>query len=170
MTLDDLTVSFAHLNRDIMLSDWEWLIGKSKLPVLITAGGDAFVKDTNDDTVHFLDVTMGYLTKVAATGKEFRELLDDREFVGTHFSVQMVGELMRSGLNLPKGKIYSFVVPPAMGGAQALSNVEISNIEVHFSIAGQTHNQIKDLPIGTPIDSVKLVGPSKPKKWWQLWS
>ena len=152
-----------------MLSDWEWLIGKSKLPVLISAGGDAFVQDTNDDTVHFLDVTAGRLTKVATTGGEFRALLDDPDFVETHFSVQMVGDLMQSGSSLPKGKIYSFVVPPALGGALALSNVEVADLEVHFSIAGQIHNQIRGLPVGTPIGSVKLFGPPKPKKWWQLW-
>ena len=169
MTLDDLTINFAHLNRDILLSDWEWLIGKNKLPILISAGGDAFVQDTNDNTVHFLDVTAGRLTKVASTGKEFRTLLDDREFARTYFSVQKLGELMRSGSNLPKGKIYSFIVPPALGGALELDNIEVADIEVHFSIAGQIHRQIKDLPKGTPIDSVKLTVPSKSKKWWKLW-
>lgn len=169
MTLDDLTVNFSHLNREKLLSDWEWLIGKTKLPVLLTACGNAFVQDTDDSSVHFLDTSSARLSTVAENAAEFRQLLHDREFVETYLSVRMISDLTESGLRLNKGEIYSFKIPLALGGKGELSNVETSDIEVYFSIAGQLQHQYKDLADGTPIREIKLALEPKPKKWWQVW-
>ncbi len=62
--MNDLTVNFSHLDRNTLLEDWQWLIGPSKLPILLTAG-DAFVQDADDGTVHFLDVGVGQMHPVA---------------------------------------------------------------------------------------------------------
>jgi len=167
MNLDDLTVNFVHLNRKLLLSDWEWLIGK-KLPILLTAGGNAFVQDASDNSIYFFDVDLGSLTIVAKNIEEFRLFLQKPDFVANYFSVQMVGDLIQSGLTLPKGKIYSFKVLPMLGGKLELSNVEISDIEVHFSITGQIHKQCKNLPYGTSINKVELRLPANTKKWWQF--
>ena len=39
--------------------------------------------------------------------------------------------------------------PPALGGQLDPDNIETCHIAVHFSISGQIHQQIKDLPAGT---------------------
>lgn len=142
MTLDDLTVNFQHLNREEILSDWTWLIGQSKLPILLLASGDAFVQDKDDGSIHFLDVTSGRLSKVSVSIEQFRLLLSNRDFVAKYFAVQMIGDLIQSGHKLEKGQIYSFIVSPALGGKYELANVELSDIEVHFSINGQIHQQL----------------------------
>ena len=170
MTLDELTVNFSHLNRKRLLSDWEWLIGKGKLPILLTAGGNAFVQDTGDNSVHFLDTTWTQLSKIAEDPEEFRQLLRNKEFVETYLSVPMISDLVESGLRLNKGEIYSFQIPLALGGKGELSNVEANDIEVHFSIAGQLQHQCKDLPEGTPIRNIKLALKPRAKKWWQVWA
>jgi hypothetical protein len=46
--------------------------------------------------------------------------------------------------------------PPALGGAVDLENVELSDFVLATNIAGQIHQQIKDLPSGTPISGVSL--------------
>ncbi|WP_241771738.1 hypothetical protein [Vibrio parahaemolyticus] len=44
MTLDDLTVAFSHIDRNSLLSDWDWLLKGAFFPILISASGDAFVQ------------------------------------------------------------------------------------------------------------------------------
>ena len=95
ITMSDLTVNFAHLDRDTLLDDWHWLIGLSKLPILLTASGNAFVQDTDDETVHFLSVGTAELFPVAENEDAFRALLDD-EFVANYLAVQMVGAMMQT--------------------------------------------------------------------------
>ncbi len=151
MTLSDLTVNFHHLDRETLLEDWQWLIGPARLPILLTACGDAFVQDVSEGTVHFLDVGAGTIQQVAESGKEFQSLLSDRDFVMGFFRVQLVSELRVSGRVLKAGQIYSFKTPPFLGGEYAASNVEPTDIEVHFSLLGQIREQVTGLPEGTKI-------------------
>jgi Domain of unknown function (DUF1851) len=146
ITIDDLTVNFAHLDRDTLLEDWHWLIGPAKLPVLLTAIGDAFVQDTGTGAVSMLDTAAGELVPVAADADAFRALLGDREFVMGHFAVNAVMDLRAGGLELGEGQIYSWKVPPVLGGEYAFANAEATDISVHFSLTGQIHEKV-----GTPI-------------------
>ena len=156
ITMNDLTVNFSHLDRDTLLEDWSWLIGPARLPILVTAAGDAFVQDADDGTVYFLDVGAGQIHPVASNPEELRSLLADKEFVVNRLAVQMVGALMQAGMKLEPGQVYSFKVPPVLGGQYALNNVEMTDIAVHFSVAGQICRQVRDLPEGTPIDSITI--------------
>jgi hypothetical protein len=45
MNLDNLTVGFGDVDRSSLLSDWGWLVGGSKSPILLTASCDAFLHD-----------------------------------------------------------------------------------------------------------------------------
>lgn len=104
MDLNDLTVNFAHLDCQAVLEDWSWLIGNSKLPILLLASGDAFVQDTDTDAVHFLDVGVCALTEVATSFDEFKSLLSDKEFVLNYFAVEMVTDLRHYGCLLNPGQ------------------------------------------------------------------
>lgn len=156
MTLDDLTVNFSHLDQRSLLRDWHWLIGTNRRPILLAAAGDAFVKDETDGSIHMLDVGTGALHAVADSESDFRELLGKKDFVLDHLSVPMVGDLRRAGHILGPGQIYSFKTPPVLGGEYVMSNVEIADIEVHFSTNGQIHEQVAALPPGTPIDRIHV--------------
>ena len=169
MTLDDLTVNFEHLDRATLLEDWEWLIGKTKPPILISAFGDAFLQDAGDGTVHLLDVGANQIGFIAESVDEFKELLSDRNFVGKYFNVQVIGDLRLKGLVLKPRQIYSFITPAVLGGQYALDNIEIADIAVHFSIAGQIGRQVKDVPPGTPIKSIAIEESPKLKRGWRFW-
>ena len=156
ITMSDLMVNFSHLDRDTLLEDWAWLIGPTKLPILVTAAGDAFVQDADDDTVHFLDVGAGQIHQVADDPEGLRSSLANKEFVVNHLAVQMVGALMQGGIKLGPGQIYSFKVPPFLGGQYALDNVEVSDIAVHFAITGQVCRQVDDVPPGTPVEGFTI--------------
>ena len=156
MTLDELTVNFRDLNRDQLLSDWAWMVGSSRLPILLTASGDAFLQDKANGSISVLDVAAGELIPVAKSLGEFQRLLADRTFVLNHFAVEMVSDLRRSGRLLGPGQIYSFRKPPILGGEYTLENIEVTDIEVHFSIAGQLHKQVHGRAPGTPVGGAAI--------------
>jgi hypothetical protein len=156
MTLNDLTVNFTHLEREALLRDWQWLIGQQKQPILLAAIGDAYLQDTQDGTVHLLDVGAGELEQVAESVDEFRALLGDRQFVTDSFVPGTIVELRGAGKTLGYGQIYSYKHPPVLGGSYSTDNLEPTDIQVHFSVLGQIHAQVKDLPPGTPIDRIDI--------------
>jgi hypothetical protein len=156
ITLNELTVSIEHLDRERLLGDWRWLIGSSKQPILLSAIGDAFVQDDDDGTIHLLDTAAGTCQLVAANQAELRNLMSDSRWVTDHLAVEPVADFLANGLRLEPGQIYSWKHPPALGGEYAFENVATADIEVHFSITGHLHEQIRSLPPGTPIDQVRF--------------
>jgi hypothetical protein len=142
LTLNDLTVGFSHLDRMTLLEDWNWKLKGSFLPILLSASGDAFVQHVGNDEVWWLDTGGAEFSKVAETQEQFNELLTQKEFVIECFAVQMIGDLMQSGNSLGDGQIYSLKQPWILGGKYELSNIEATDIEVHFSITGQIAQQV----------------------------
>lgn len=71
-----------------------------------------------------------------------------------------------AGQHLGPDDVYSFRIPPVLGGLVDVSNVEVMSFTVAASINGQIHRQVKDLPPGSPISGVTVDGPdpSKPRK------
>ncbi len=157
MNLNDLTVNFEHLDRKQILEGWEWLIGKSKIPIMLTACGNAFVQDENSLSVHYLDVTGGILEKVAESGEEFTSLLGNKDFIINHFDINLIGGMRQQNSHLEKGKVYSFKITPRLGGKFDFQNIEQTDILVHYSLNGQIAHQLKDVPEGTPINEIKHV-------------
>ena len=156
ITMNDLTVNSSHLNQSELLVDWFWLIGERKLPILITAMGNAFLQDVDNGTVHVLDPGEGKLRYVAASMEEFQNLLADRAFVYAELMVEGFAGLQRAGSVLAPGQVFGFKQPPVLGGSFDLDNLEATDIEIHFSFSGQIHEQVRDLPEGTVISRVSM--------------
>lgn len=152
MTIKDLTVNFSHLDQETLLSDWNWLLTETRLPICITVAGDAFVQDTVTGAVSFLDTTGGTLEKVAADSAGFEALLTNREFVMKHFAVELVAPFLRAGQRPPAGQVFSFKKPPVLGGEYSQANLETTDMEVHFGMLGQIWEQVAQLPPGTPVN------------------
>jgi hypothetical protein len=72
------------------------------------------------------------------------------------FALQLVGNLLTSGIRLGPGECFGYKVPPVLGGEVNLNNFEPTDLQVHFGILGQIHRQVKDLPHGTPIGEIKI--------------
>jgi hypothetical protein len=167
--LDKLTVTLRDPERQAdILSDWTWLIGSAKRPLLLTAAGDAFVQDLGDGSVHYLNVNAGQVSRIAETTQAFEHLLHDAVFVDAYLCPHLVDDLRRRGMVLKQNEIYSYRIPLALGGKVGADNIDIANAEVHFSIAGQIARQIVDLPAGTPIRKID-VGMPRVKPWWKFW-
>ena len=155
LTLDDLTVSFSHLDRKALLRDWRWLIGSKKLPVLVTALGNAFVLDTEDGTVHLLDAGPATLQQVSACTDEFRKRLRDKDFVVEHFAPIIVVRMRERGLPLQAGQLYGFRKAPPLGGEYSADNLEPTDIDVHFALLGQIQQRARKIPEG--VDEIEII-------------
>jgi hypothetical protein len=152
-----------------MLDEWTWLIGSQKRPFLFSAFGDAFVQDMHDGAIEFLDVSAAHLSRIAETAEAMEKLLCDPAFVETYLRPHIVEDLRSRDRLLKPNQIYSLRIPRSLGGDVTLENIEIIDVEVHFSITGQIERQIADFPEGTAISGFKFEGLRKAKPWWRFW-
>jgi hypothetical protein len=49
-----------------------------------------------------------------------------------------------------------YTVPPFLGGEHSISNLELIDLDVYWSIIGQLRAKVRDLPLGTSIRSVTI--------------
>jgi hypothetical protein len=54
--------------------------------------------------------------------------------------------------------VYGFTIPPKLGGASDVNNVEVQDFVVALHIAGQIHCQIRDTPPGMKITGIAADG------------
>lgn len=156
ITMNDLTVNFSHLDQATLLEDWRWLIGDHKQPILIASIGNAFLRDDQDGAIHLLDVGSGEMRFIAYSTEEFKELLSQKDFVTEELAVQAVGDLIQMDRRLDPGQVYGFLKPPVLGGKYEYENLAPTDLEVHFSLLGQIHEQVRFLPAGTKIGGVLI--------------
>jgi len=52
--------------------------------------------------------------------------------------------------------VYSFKVPPVLGGQFDVPNIEVMHFVVTANLAGQLHQQIRELPPGTKISGFEM--------------
>lgn len=99
------------------------------------------------------------MTQVAGSIEDFRKKLQDPEVVRDWFLVDVISALKEEGHKLESTQVYSYKKMIVLGGEYSPDNFEPTDIEVHFSFAGQIHQQVKDLPPGTKINAVKFTKP-----------
>lgn len=158
ITWNELTVDFQKHGAGDLLRDWRWLLGDSMQLLLVSAIGDMFLTDSAGE-VFWLDTGTGQLQKIAASIDQFQQLRQQQENAEQWFIPQLVGDLITSGVRLAPGQCYSYKKPPILGGEIEPSNFQPTDLSVHFSILGQIHRQVKDLPPGTKIKDIKIEGP-----------
>jgi Domain of unknown function (DUF1851) len=163
ITWNELTVSPNGIDFDDLLSDWRWLIGEEYQPVVISTLGDLFLRQ-DDGRIFWLKTGWGQLTEVAVNGEEFKKLMVQPNNAAEWFMPNLVGDLLSSGKRLGPGQCFSYQVPPVLGGEIGPQNFQPTSLSVHFSILGQIHEQVKDLPEGTPIGEIKIREDQPPKR------
>ena len=162
-----LTIATDGLPFDALLSDWRWLVSPDFTPVLMTAFGDLFLRDKSG-RVHFLDLMSGEFKPVANSQEAFERLCEDREQRRSWFVGFLFTEVRKLRGELVAGQCYSCKTPLSLGGQLEPDNFERADLQVHYSILGQLHEQTRHLPAGTKINTIKIGGnheDSKPKIW-----
>jgi hypothetical protein len=169
ITTDLLVVTLSPEAMASILDEWTWLIGAEKRPLLVTACGDVFVEDLLERTIQFLDTSARELSPVAETRQGFEQLLADPLFIENYLHPDRVEILRGKGYFLKKNQVYSFSTPLSLGGQISADNIEIADVEVHFSVAGQIECQIADIPVGTLVTGIKINRMPSKKTWWKFW-
>ena len=155
MKPNKITIDIHTLDWTVLLNDWTWLLKKQYSPILVTAFGDMFLRDT-DGRVDFLDLISGKLTQVADSVEEMQQLINIRENQVEWLMTEVFATLQAQGIYFGDGQCYSFIQPPILGGQLEPDNIEVTDIYVHVSLAGQIHRQVKDMPAGTKITDIKI--------------
>jgi hypothetical protein len=158
ITWNELTVNFQTHGADDLLCDWRWLLGDSMQLLLVSALGDMFLADA-EGRIFWLDTGTGQLQQIAGSETEFKQLMQQKENADQWFIPQLVGDLMAGGIRLSPGQCYSYKKPPILGGEIEPANFEPADLSVHFSLLGQLHRKVKDLPPGAKISDIKIVEP-----------
>jgi len=141
----------------VALQAWQWLPIENKQVAVITSFGDLFLQD--EEGIWFLDTLGGRLDKVCASLDELQGILNTRDGQDQYLLAGLVVEATQRGLLLGPDQCYDFAINPVLGGELAIENVEIQDFAVAVDIAGQIHEQCKDLPPGTPISEIKFEEP-----------
>ena len=158
ITWKELIVNINKHGGDDLLADWRWLLGDSMQLLVVSALGDMFLADAAG-RVHWLDTGTGQLTEVAGSAEEFKRLMQQRENADQWFVPELIGDLIASGLRLGPGQCYSYKKPPVLGGEIQPRNFKPTDLSVHFSVLGQIHQKISELPPGTKISDVRIEDP-----------
>lgn len=136
----------------------------------MTKAGDARLRDPQDGSVHFLDVMTGKVEWIAEDQPAFESAATTGGNAERWFMPEIVDGQAALGVRPGTNECLSFKHPPALGGRIEPDNFETCSVLVHFSIAGQLHRQIKDLPPGAKVGKIKIETPGGSQRpWWKFW-
>lgn len=154
---------------DEALADWRWLTGPDLQLWHVTLAGDAFLRNPADGSVHFLDTVAGKVELIAPGEAGFEAAIASRPNAEKWLMPDVVKGQASIGMRPAANQCLSFKIPPSLGGQLDPDNFETCDIVVHFSMAGQLHRQIKDLPPGTKIGKIDIEVPETRRPWWKFW-
>jgi len=142
-----------------LLSGYADVLPRSFTVWLVNRFGDVFVA-FDDGTIHMLDVGNCLITEIAGSRDEFATLIDLDDNANHWLMIPLVDQCVAAGMFLRDSQCYGFKVPPILGGAYELKNIEPTDLSVHYSFLSDIYRQTKDLPEGTKVRVVVKNVPS----------
>ena len=127
LMLKDLTKKLEKIDKVDVLSCWQWSIPFIKDIVIISRLGDLFVVG-NDDSIYWIAIDTGNITKIANNLRQFEQLLNEENNIDNWFLPQLVEKLMMAGKILKETEVYSYKNPPVLGGDYSIDNIEPTDI------------------------------------------
>ncbi|MDP9441104.1 MAG: DUF1851 domain-containing protein [Actinomycetota bacterium] len=149
MVTVEITKAFDSGSFGRALESWEWMEVRGKTPVLASLFGDVILQDASG--FWFLDTVEGSLVWAWASRDELQSTLSTEEGQDQYLLAGLAFAAHDAGITLAEHEVYSFKVPPVLGGHFDVANVEPTDFVVAINLAGQLHEQIKDLPPGSKI-------------------
>ncbi|WP_433061642.1 hypothetical protein [Dactylosporangium sp. CS-033363] len=134
------------------LESWQWADLAGKEPAFASLFGDVFLR--GPDGIWWLDTVGGECTLRWPSMEALSAELNTEEGQQRYLLAGLAAELARRGLTPDDEQVYDFTHPPALGGALDPDNVDVIDFVVGVNVAGQLHDQLRDLPPGTPIKGV----------------
>ena len=145
-----LARTFSEESYRRALADWAWLPVDGKRPFLTSLFGDVFLEDGAG--IWVLDVMEGSLERVFDDRTQMAAVLGTEEGRDRNLLAGLaLGAERRLGLVPGPAQVLAWRLPPALGAAIAVENLQLMDFEVYLSLQGQLHRQLKDLPPGARI-------------------
>lgn len=138
------------------LESWNWLEGLAGMsPALTNAFGDVFLQ-AEDGSFWFLDTVGGRLDRVWSDAASLQAGINTPAAQDEYLMVGLAQDAEAVGLMPGNDQVFSFKVPPVLGGELSTENLEISDFVVSVNVAGQIHDQVRSLPPGAPITGITI--------------
>ncbi len=150
MSIHDYLLDDRDYDWPMLLADWSRFVPSEFTLRFANRFGDLFVI-VNDGSVWLLDVGAGTFQRIADDRDDFHKRLDEADNANEWLMRPLVDELVANGMKLDHGRCYSYTVPPVLGGDYSVNNTWIAPVREHYGVLASIHDQIKDLPDGTPV-------------------
>jgi hypothetical protein len=151
MSVHDYLIDHAGFNWPNLLKDWTWLLPNEFTVWIMNRFGDVFIV-LDDGTVHILDVEGGTLKRVADSRDDFCVKVDTDDNANDWLMIPLIDRLVAAGMTLEPGECYHHKMPPIVGGEYTIENTTTIDIAEHLGFYGSIHQQLKDVPDGTPVE------------------
>ena len=159
----DLVRQFPATELERALEDWHWLPGVvGKEPLATSPFGDVFL--AGPDGVWFLSMLEGQVTREWDDVPQLREVLATEEGQDRFLLGPLAEAAHRNGLQPREHELLDWTVPPILGAPIEPTNISVRDMVVVISLAGQIHQQVRDLPAGTRIGGVTVDGEQPTKQ------
>ena len=138
------------------LDGWRWLDGLTGLlPWFSSPFGDLFLLD-DQGAVWYLDLIEGSLTRSWDDRDACVAALGSTDGLDTYLLAGLAEAAVGAGIVAGPDEVLAFTLPPVVGGEMKVDNVTTVPFVVGVDIAGQIHQQVRDLPPGTPISGFTI--------------
>lgn len=158
----ELTTTFSGPEYEQALESWTWLPVAGKAPLFCSLFGDVVLEDGSG--FWFLDHVEGSLQRMWGDRGALDAALASEEGRDRFLLGGLAMAAAQSGLILDATQVYSFATPPVLGGGMSLDQVEVMDFVVAINLAGQLHQQVKDLEPGTRVTGFEMEQPPPPKR------
>lgn len=152
----DLTKEFSADEYAGALESWDWLGLAGAAPVMATLFGDVIFQTSQGFA--FLDTVEGTLTVAWPDREAVEAALQTQDGQDRYLMGELALAAAEQGIVPGPEQVLSFTHPPVLGGPLTVDNLEVQDFVVATNIAGQIHQQVLDLPAGTPIAGVAIEG------------
>ena len=127
------------------LSGWAFLLPRRFSLLFVNRFGDVFIVQ-EDESVHMLNLANGVLERLADKIADFADLMEVDVLRESWLLTKVVDQCIEAGLNLEPGQVYGYKIPPSLGGAIELDNIEITPISDHYHALAEIQIQLDELP------------------------
>ena len=110
-----------------------------------------------DGKIYFLDIITANKHQLANSPSELQAKLNDPDVRKQILLSSLLDDLAGKDMAPGDSELYSFKVPPHLGGAMSIDNIEVTDKSVALSMLGQIWEQTKDMAPGTKVSGFGVV-------------
>jgi hypothetical protein len=151
--INEYLITQTRQNWPDLLSNWREALPENFTLWMVNRCGDLF-SVREDGSVHMLDVGAGQLKRLADSRENSCSLIDVGDNANIWLMIALVDDCVASGVIAGSNQCYGYRVPPTLGGEYHVSNIEPTDLSVHYSFLADVWRQTRDLPDGTRIRAV----------------